>query len=166
MNANLTVEILRKAWLIRFLAVVIVAGAPSDFLHAFPLTAADLPQHKVNIAMILANPSTYINQTVSHEGTVQYPKLNNAFSRSGKKECRQSFELADDTGSVAAYLFLYCDVAEQEGLILSQGDRVVVSGLLDFSTGDDKGNFLGPSLKVIMISRGSKRHLTPGVAEE
>src|SRR3989442_13640861 len=98
MNANLTVEILRKAWLIRFLAVVIVAGAPSDFLHAFPLTAADLPQHKVNIAMILANPSTYINQTVSHEGTVQNPKLNNAFSTSGKKEAQQAYELGYETG--------------------------------------------------------------------
>lgn len=156
MKVNLNVVIPREARLIRFLSVAIVLGVAWAFLDPFSSAAADL--RRLKIATIIADGSMYADgQPVSIEGVVQQPAIKEVFDISEgvspKIVCWQRFTLADDTGSIPAFNSFYCNVANRESITLSHGERVVVSGTLDFSGRDGKGNVLGLTLHVKEISR-------------
>jgi len=151
---NRTAVIFMKFQLVWLLKTATVVIAALNLLTPFPLAAADPLQLKLNIAMVLAEPSKFSNQVISLEGTVQFPKLVDNFSPTpSKKLCSQYFELADDTGSIATAVAIYCDEGKQNGLILAHGDRVVVSGTLVFNTRDFTGNLVKLRLMGTKFSR-------------
>ena len=163
MNVDLRVALLRKARLITFLTAALVATAALDVLSPSPLAAEDQLQLKIGTIIAdpnkytlpeHASPTTYTLQMVSLEAIVQDTGHRDDFSVTGKKECRQYFQLTDDTGTIAAYFVSFgaCEeVARQTGLILSPRDRVVVDGTVDFKFRDGRGGFLGLLLTVTKL---------------